>query len=759
MTTQRIFSTLLLATAAFVSSARLSDAGTTKTFTVTTTQNPGPTTTGTLTWAIYQANYSGGDLNYIKFNIPGVTSETEIVLGETLYIARPMIIDATSQPGYAGQPLIRINCNKLSSGFCLVANVAGIPPLSNGAASTGSGSTVRGFRFINYMNNAVTILRGADSTTIADNWIGFGPMQGGSYFRNDSVSSLCGGIGIASNSNTIHGNTISGVYNAIVVGEDINSPTGAITQNNTFDHNFIGTDSTGMNKLGNGSDGIFFGAGAQNNLIGPGNVLSGMASSGVELLHASATGNIIFGNMIGLNAAGTGVIGNGELGILIANGATGNSIGGPYAGAYPGNIISGNTLGGVCLGTDAFPGATNNRVEGNFIGTDGTKSKALGSQGSGITVQSNATGNVLRKNVIVNETMHGVVLAGVASNSLYGNWIGITDSGTLIPNTHLGVYLFNATNNVVQLPASSVATGQEQNVFGSNGDGPAVAYGTSTGNIIDQSSLTTPSLSSQLLNLSTRKDIGTGSNVLIGGFIVTGTDNKKVLLRGLGPSLPVSGALADPTLELHDATQTLAANDNWKDSQAAEITATGVAPTKDLESAIVATLAAKPASQGGATYTTVLAGKNNTSGIGLVEIYDLASGSSSKLANISTRGSVGTGNDLLIGGFIPGPADRAPGTVLVRGLGPSLAAQGVTGALQDPFLEIHNADGSIVASNDSWKTAGNAAAIQATGAAPTDDREAAILITLSANTSGYTAVVRGANNTTGVALVEVFDLN
>ncbi|MFL6582933.1 MAG: hypothetical protein ACJ8KU_00285 [Chthoniobacterales bacterium] len=762
MMLKRLFCSLFLAFVLLLALETPASASTTKTFTVTSAANGGPSAVGTLTWAIYQANYSGGDVNYINFNIPAVTSETEIVLGETLYIARPMILNATTQPGYSGQPLIRINCNKLSSGFCLVGNVAGIPPLSGGAPSTGSGSTVRGFRFINYLNNAVTILRGADSNVIADNWIGFGPTQSGSYFRNVSVSALCGGIGVASNSNTISRNTISAVYNAITVGEDINSPTGALCKNNVFDHNFIGTDPTGMTKIGNDSDGIFFGAGAQQNVIGPGNVLSGMASSGVELLHSTATGNIIFGNLIGLNAAGNDVIPNAELGILIANGANNNSVGGPYGGAYPGNIISGNTLGAVCIGTGAFPGpngTNNNRIEGNFIGTDGTKAKQLGSQGTGITIQSNGTGNVVRKNVIVGQVNHGVVLANASINALYGNWIGMTDSGKLIPNGHLGVYLVDSSNNTVQLPASSVTAGQEQNLFGSNPDGAVAVYGTSTGNIIDQASLTAPSASSQLLNLSTRKEVAGGTNVLIGGFIVTGTDPKKVLVRGLGPSLPVTGALADPTLELHDANTTIATNDNWKVTQAAEIIATGAAPANDLESAIVATLPAKPAAQGGASYTTVLAGKNNASGIGLVEIYDIGTGASSKLANISTRGSIGTGNDVLIGGFIPGPSDRAAGKVLVRGLGPSLGTQGVAGALQDPVLEIHNADGSIVTSNDNWKSAPNATDIQATGAAPSDDREAAILITLAASSSGYTAVVRGANNTSGVALVEVFDLN
>jgi hypothetical protein len=445
------------------------------------------------------------------------------------------------------------------------------------------------------------------------------------------------------------------------------------------------------------------------------------------------------------------------LGVLIANGAANNWVGGPYGGAYAGNVISGNLLGGVAIGTDIFPGpdgSNNNHVEGNFIGTDAADTKVVGTQISGVTVQSKSKGNIIRKNVIVGQVNHGVVFSNATNNAMYGNWIGVTDKGTVIPNLGFGVYLLNASSNIVQPPAATAGPGTEQNVFGANTNGPVGLNGVSVGNVIDLTSLP-----SQLLNISTRKPVGAGDNVLISGFIVTGTENKKVLLRGLGPSLPVGGALADPTLELHDAMHTLASNDNWKDQQAADITATGIPPSNDLESAIVATLPAIPAAQGGAGYTGVLAGKNGSAGIGLLEIYDLATDANSKLANISTRGFVGTGDDVLIGGFIPGPSGRTSCKVLIRGLGPSLAAHNVSGVLADPVLELHNADGSTIIANDNWKDAPNTAEILATGIPPTDDREAAIVITLAPSNSGYTALVRGANSTTGVALVELYDLN
>lgn len=257
------------------------------------------------------------------------------------------------------------------------------------------------------------------------------------------------------------------------------------------------------------------------------------------------------------------------------------------------------------------------------------------------------------------------------------------------------------------------------------------------------------------MNLSTRKQVGTGENVLIGGFIIAGTEPKKLIVRGIGPSLTVDGALADPTLELHDANGILAANNNWQDTQRDEIVASGVAPTNDLESAIIAALPAVPAEQGGASYTGVLAGRGGGSGIGVLEMYDLATAASSNLANISTRGFVGTGNDVLIGGFIPGPAGRGPVKILIRALGPSLP---VLGALADPVLELHDGNGNILVANDDWGNAPNSAEIAATGIPPSDSHESAILTSLPPTNAGYTAVVTGADGLTDVALVEFYAL-
>jgi hypothetical protein len=253
----------------------------------------------------------------------------------------------------------------------------------------------------------------------------------------------------------------------------------------------------------------------------------------------------------------------------------------------------------------------------------------------------------------------------------------------------------------------------------------------------------------QLLNISTRVDVQTGDNVAIGGFIITGNAAKKVIVRGLGPSLLSHGIrnfLADPTLELHDHTGAIIAkNDNWKDTQQAVIQATGLASTNDLESAIVATLAP-------GDYTAILRGKNGTTGVGLVEIYDLAPDSNSRLANISTRGFVQTGENVLIAGFILGDG-TASERVIIRAIGPSLT--GVANVLADPTLALHDSNGTLLMFDDNWKNV-QQAEIQATGLAPTNDLESAIVATLPPG--NYTAIVAGKNGGTGVALAEVYDL-
>lgn len=253
---------------------------------------------------------------------------------------------------------------------------------------------------------------------------------------------------------------------------------------------------------------------------------------------------------------------------------------------------------------------------------------------------------------------------------------------------------------------------------------------------------------SALGDISTRVNVQSGENVSIGGFIIASDTPKNVVIRALGPSLAgvgVEGSLADPILELRDSGgNLLQANDNWKDTQEQAIRDALLAPSNDFESAIYASL------QPGA-YTAIVRGKNDTTGIGLVEVYDLQQSSTSKLANISTRGSVGSGQSVMIGGLILVGPDLA--RVLFRAIGPSLVAAGLQSALPDPQLELFNIEGTRIATNNNWRDS-QEAAIQATGAAPGDDDEAAILADL--NPGNYTAVVSGVDGGTGPALIEAY---
>ena len=208
--------------------------------------------------------------------------------------------------------------------------------------------------------------------------------------------------------------------------------------------------------------------------------------------------------------------------------------------------------------------------------------------------------------------------------------------------------------------------------------------------------------------------VQTGENVIIGGFIITGTDSKNVIIRGIGPSLSsfFSGVLANPTLELFQGSTLLMSNNDWKDTQQTQIEATGLQPSNDFESAIVQTLA--PGS-----YTAVLRGLDNTTGIGVVEAYDLNQTANSKLANIATRGFVEAGDNVMIGGLIIGPASGSTARVVVRAIGPSLTAFGIAGALQDPTVELKDASGTTLSSNDDWQQ-GQPTELQQLGLAPTE---------------------------------------
>jgi glucose/arabinose dehydrogenase len=259
-------------------------------------------------------------------------------------------------------------------------------------------------------------------------------------------------------------------------------------------------------------------------------------------------------------------------------------------------------------------------------------------------------------------------------------------------------------------------------------------------------------LPAQALNISGRARVETGQGVVISGFIVTGTTPKRVGVRALGPTLAnfgVLGPLADPIIHLNRGDGSLVmVNDNWKNTQQAEITAAGLAPPDDREAALIATLPA-------GNYTAIVSGKNGGTGVTLAEVYDLDQAVDSRLANISTRATVGTGTDVLIGGFITGSKIGAT-RVAIRALGPSLQQFGIANPLPDPRLELRDANGALLASNDNWQSdAGQAALITGYGLAPPNSVESAIAISLAP--APYTAIVTGKNNQTGIGLIEIYD--
>ena len=267
----------------------------------------------------------------------------------------------------------------------------------------------------------------------------------------------------------------------------------------------------------------------------------------------------------------------------------------------------------------------------------------------------------------------------------------------------------------------------------------------------------TPTPASQALNLSTRMRTDTGNNVGIGGFTITGSAPKHVLVRALGPSLARFGfataeVLADPLLEVHGpGAFGVITNNNWRDSQEAQIKADGLPPTNDLEAAIDAVLPP-------GAYTAVVKANTGTPGAGicLFEVYDLDTAAASKLANLSTRAFDGTGNNVVIAGFVLG-SNQGNDRVVIRGLGPSLASFGISNTLADPTLELRDENGSLLFANNDWQdNPTQAAAVTAAGLAPSDTKESAIAATLPPGL--YTAILSGANNGTGVGTVEVYDL-
>lgn len=542
--------------------------------------------------------------------------------------------------------------------------------------------------------------------------------------------------------------------------------------NHTVQGNFIGTDVTGTVALSNPNLGLDFNSGVSGCLIGgltatpgapPGNLIAGNNGNSGVILGQDTNGNLIQGNIIGADITGTQPLGNLPGGIQI-NGHD-NTVGGTDPDAR--NIIAFN--GGdtpMCNAANSGiwvhnAGAINNAILGNSIFSNAGLGIDLEFDGDPNCVEPNDDGDA---DTGPNNLQNYPTISNVAIAS---DDLTVTISGALdsTPDTIFRLEFFsNVTRDTNGFGEGATFLGSTDVTTDGTG---SVTYNVtlplaSVGETSFTATATDPdgntsefsaAFATQLLNISTRMEVLTGDQVAIGGFIINGTGAKRVIIRGIGPSLTnfgVAGALPDPMLELHDSGgATIMTNDNWRDTQEAEIEATGLAPANDLESAIVLDL------DPGA-YTAILSGTNSTTGIGLVEIYDLDLTAGSHMANISTRGFVDTGDGVMIGGFIVGPTDAGETEVLLRAIGPSLGNFGVQDPLEDPVLELHDPQGTTIATNDDWQDT-QKDEIEATGLAPTDDRESAILQSFAPGP--YTAIVMGTNDTTGVALVEAYHLD
>lgn len=587
---------------------------------------------------------------------------------------------------------------------------------------------------------------GVDATGMTALPNGSGIIFGPPRDRTDSLLTLGGTA--AGAGNVISGNTGNGVY--------------VVNSNVVMQGNRIGTDLGGTLKLGNGSHGVeLTRAGSPpfpvvqftvgGTTPAARNIISGSGGFGLRFFNPTSP-TTVQGNYIGTKGDGKSDLGNRLNGIRAETSA---NIGGTVAGA--GNVIAFNYTGagqfsfprgGIIFPSDTFTPATGVSIRGNSIFSNGGLGIAFGTEGPTLNDLGDAdTGPNNRQNfpilTSVKATASGVDVTGMLNsrpNMTYRvEFFGNTELSPSLygeGRTYLGFTNVTTNGNGNASFVASVNAGERVTSTATDPAGNTSEFSQSTG---------------QLLNISTRLRVRTGDNVLIGGFIVAGSAPKKVIVRGIGPSLSnqVQSPLADPVLELHNSAGLLATNDNWKiddqtrQSQQAAIEATTIPPPNDLESALVRTL---PANNTG--YTAVLRGKGGASGIGVIEAYDLTDGANSRLTNISTRGLVERGQDVLIAGLIVGNGTTR---VIVRALGPSLP---VTGALQDPLLELRDQNGNAMV-NDNWKQT-QQAEIAATGIPPTRDAESAIVAIL--RPGSYTALVRGVNDTIGIALVEVYAL-
>lgn len=607
-----------------------------------------------------------------------------------------------------------------------------------------------------------------------------------------------GWLGIEGNDCVIRGLSITGFQSG-----NLDSRNAAIRfttiypefgRRNRIEGNFIGLEPDGVTLRGN-DYGI-------NTSFGTFGVIGGTSPAARNIISGNGTGLLsgglqtIVGNYFGTDASG---LADGYGNDIAYIGAV-NVIGGAEPGA--GNLITGNRVGIIDYGDNDIrgnligPRADGSRGVGNEIGIAASGKTAIGGLNSGEAnvIAFNGTGVVVggSANSILSNLFYGNSSMDIDLTNNMGGKYGLTPNDYGDRDTGANnVQNFPVIVSVIRNPGETVVSGGLNSIAGTPftlqfyANGPSSRPGqtllgtqagvttNSAGDVAFQfafpvasspdefitatatdpngntSEFFPPNGPAELANISTRGHVGLGDNILIGGVILNSdTTERTFLIRALGRSLNINGGLTNPKLEVKTPDGTVVgSNDNWGSAQKQAIIATGLSPSDDEEAAMLIPLP-------GQSYTAQVSGVNGAMGIATVEIFALGSGSAKEFRNISTRGNVGTGDNVLIGGTIVNGS--ALQKLIVRAIGPDLAGAGVPNSLQDPALELRDAAGTLLAFNDDWRSEQEQEII-ASGLAPQDNRDSAIVITLLP--TAYTAIVRGKNGTAGIALVEIYNLN
>jgi len=706
--------------ACVVSSALAAD------FVVTNTNSSGP---GSFSQAITDANAVPGRDN-IVFNIPG--AGVHIINATTALpeITDPVIIDGYTQPG--AQP----NTQAVGDNAVILIEISGQGSDTEGLRISGGNSIIRGLSLTGFNRADIDLVGSGTGNTVEGNFIGLHP--DGTPGPGDTR-----GINVATTGNMIGGttpaarNVISGVPDPATVGVYISG------NQNTVSGNYIGTDVSGMLPRAH-NVGVLTFPGIADVVIGgttPGarNVISGTFAA-VQVLSVRTQ---IAGNYIGIASDGTTPLKTNGIGVYVS--ASNNTIGGMAPEA--GNAIAYSGVAGVFL----WPA---DRIN------DAILSNSIAGHGQGIRLGDD--GPHQNDNLDAYEGANHLQNFPVITKLTLVSG-GFIAEGTLnsTPNTQFTIQFFDYGTDYLNptrtfLKTITVMTDSNGNAQFSTG---VKSFGAVDATATDPAGNTSEFFfrPSKARNLSTRARVEPGDNALIGGIIAGGSpaSGSKIIVRALGPSLavngsPLAGRLQDPILEVHGKNGFLLTNDNWRDNAdtAAALQKYGLVPTDDREAAIQF-----DPSLGG-IFTAVVRGKDNSSGISVVEFYDVT-GTSMHLVNVSTRGLVQSGDNVMIGGLIVADGN-GPTPFVLRALGPSLSQFGVPNPLPDPWFEVRDANGDAIGGSDNWQDETGQEELKAVGLAPTYSKEAATLMMLWPG--AYTAIVRGNDGGNGIALIEAYQL-